>query len=206
MREPDLEPSPELSYILGARYGDGSVSDKVVSLETKDKEFAEEFVNALNSVLSRKLNTHIYKRGYYTAKAGSKVLCEYLQLPLEEQATQIMYYPAQFVRGFFDSEASATRYLIIVRCSDKALLCFVKSLLPLFDIISTEVKLLNWSVKRLGKPVSLGVRYGMRVIIPKKVLYGFSIYGRSNLLKFIKEIGFTIYRKNRHFEYLEDYW
>jgi len=206
---PNLEPSPELSYVLGVMYGDGSgVNYGAVSLEVKDKEFAEEFAYALSNVLGVKLDVYVIRRGSYLVATRSRVFCEYLQLPLEVQEMQIRYYPAQFIRGLFDSEATSSHYFIVIRCSNKELLYFASSLLSLFGITSTEIKLVNSSVKRIGKPHTLlcedklRSKFDVNILIPKKPLYEFFICGKENLSKFIKEIGFTIYRKSECLEYL----
>jgi len=61
---PSLEPSPELSYILGVIDGDGSMSShNRIELEVKDKVFAEEFAHTLRII---GLRTNIRRDDYWS--------------------------------------------------------------------------------------------------------------------------------------------
>lgn len=196
--EPNLEPSYELSYLLGVRYGDSSVNHKDFQLGVKDKDFAEEFTRCLNKVSGRTYQVHqppSCKGGYFVS-CGLTVLCSYLLLELEYQKPIIEYYPEAFIRGFADSEGSVEVHgLVPVRitlCNNNTeLLEYIKELLcNYFNIYS--------SITESGKNTPIGAIIGCikgRLVIKRERQYRLRISSRNNMKVFAESIGFSIKRK-----------
>jgi len=182
---PDLVPSPELSYILGVRYGDLNVRNYNAVLIVKDKDFAEEFARCSEVIMKRPYVVS----GRYRVIVGSKALCDFLKLPLlEAHSYWIEEYPAEFLRGFFDSEGSPNiKPFICVSNCNKSLLYYVNRLLDIYFDIKSTVTTPPSSIKRVGK---------IRPIISRKVSHILRITGLDNVEKFLWEIGFSIQRKN----------
>jgi len=113
---PDLEPSPELSYILGVIAGDGYVDGyNRIKLGTKDLEFAKEFKEALEAIGLRanvieddRWNKSL-KRPYHgwTCYANSVVFVRWYNGLTQEQKEGIAkQFPEEYLKGFFESEGS----------------------------------------------------------------------------------------------------
>ncbi|MBW2674510.1 MAG: hypothetical protein JRD89_14040 [Deltaproteobacteria bacterium] len=113
---PNLEPSPELSYILGVIAGDGYVSShSYIELDTKDYAFAQEFRRALKAiglranVIERNHWIKNLKRQYHGWKCyiRSVVFVDWFNGLTQEQEEGIAgQYPWEYIRGMFESEGS----------------------------------------------------------------------------------------------------
>jgi len=113
---PNLEPSPELSYILGVIAGDGYVSGyDHIGLGTKDYEFAKEFETALKAI---ELRANVEKRNswiknlqrpyhWWQCQANSTVfVCWYRGLTQEQKEGIVKQFPEEYLKGMFESEGS----------------------------------------------------------------------------------------------------
>lgn len=140
------EPTAELSYVIGAVYGDGSLVPRsnVVKIEVTDKEFAERFNQTISHLFGRDIQNRILIRCFsslhrlplYVVKYASSQLMLLLRRPIGELDQFIRAYPREFLAGFFDAEGyvsvSARIKLSVVvgaENSDPALLSLVKSVL-----------------------------------------------------------------------------
>jgi len=113
---PDLNPSPELAYILGVIDGDGCVSGHDhIYLGTKDYEFAQEFRRALKAIgLRANIGEGSYwnknlKRQYHKWQcyAYSTVFVRWFKGLAQEQKEGIAkQFPEQYLKGFFESEGT----------------------------------------------------------------------------------------------------
>jgi hypothetical protein len=116
--EPDLDSSETLSWLIGVLYGDGSVFkaasyDYVVSISVVDKVFRDTFADALESidlVPSTYTAKKDKRKDQYQARANSKEFWRWW----EETSRHTKFgiadeFPAEFVRGVYDSEGSLTR-------------------------------------------------------------------------------------------------
>lgn len=110
-----LEPSPELAYIIGVTFGDGSTSFRKsgrsykyrVRLKVVDREFAEEFKRCLEVIglkPSLRFERNRARCDRWCVEANSKMLYEFLKQPKEKLFEVAEKFPAEFLRGFFDSE------------------------------------------------------------------------------------------------------
>jgi intein-encoded DNA endonuclease-like protein len=118
--EVKVTPSPELSYILGVLKGDGYIINDPkqghysVVLETVSLEFAESFKYALQKLgfsphlrLRKSLNSPISKKRLWHVEAHSKLFINwYTRLSNVELSTIARMFPADFVRGFYESEGT----------------------------------------------------------------------------------------------------
>jgi len=113
---PNLEPSPELSYILGVLDGDGSVSsDGHIQLGVKDYKFAKEFERALKAIgLRAKVkernnwNKSLKRQEHgWKCQAYSVVFVRWYRSLTREQKEEIVgQFPEKYLKGFFESEGT----------------------------------------------------------------------------------------------------
>lgn len=109
-----IDPSPELSYLIGAFKGDGSVfryaGQYRLSFGVKDLEFIQAVQNAIRKVVSKvpkiyKVKNH--ESMLYEFGMSNKDLFTVLSLSLMDLKWIIDIYPTDFLRGFFDAEGTA---------------------------------------------------------------------------------------------------
>ncbi len=198
------KPTKELAYVIGVLLGDGHVRKKrnylyIIELETKDEDFAEEFSRAIAKVLNKKLKkpkikhrktrSNLYRICYYSKAFYTwyknqtlKTLKEYIEYNKE--------CVKMFLRGIYDSEGSNCGCArISLYNSDLELLKYVQYLLrKYFNIEATKVHL---AVKAGTK----STKKNGEVIITKKNCYEIAIYKKLHIQKFLREIGFSIARK-----------
>ncbi len=201
MNSVKLDPSPELAYVIGVIFGDGSVSFKRkeykyrIRLKVVDKEFAEEFkrcLEALGLKPSLRLERDRSRCDRWCVEANSKMLYEFLKQPKEKLFEVAKKYPVEFLRGFFDSEGcvewnkehktlsiSASNY-------DLNVLEFSRDLLKRLSIHSRIYR-----IKRRGQ-IS---RIRGRTYQYNSDLYLLRIYRRADVRMYIRTVGFTIRRK-----------
>jgi len=113
---PNLEPSPELAYILGVIDGDGSVSGyDYIQLGVKDYAFAKEFESALKAIGLRpkvrpndRWNKGLKRQqSQWRCYASSTVFVNwYRSLTQEQKEGVAKQFPIEYLRGFFESEGS----------------------------------------------------------------------------------------------------
>jgi len=130
--EPKLSPSPELAYVLGVIYGDGTVAKSryvnkrlnkrgykyVVRLAVIDKQFAEEFMRALEKLGLRPKLYYVVRypsekmfgdpakaKPRWVVHAESKKFYEFVKsLTIEKLEELVRDYEQWFVKGFYESE------------------------------------------------------------------------------------------------------
>jgi len=197
----NLNPSKELSYVLGVYYGDGSAwkSNKgfFIELQVKDRDFIDEFNRCISWVLNRKKIYPTYvKRELFKITTCSKLLYEFLKKPLEEHKIIIKNFPAEFLRGFYDSEGCVVyrkqkwgkpRIDVDVCNTDLSLLNYIKDILACHFSIYPSKKV--HIVK--AKPMIVGGE--LRHF--KKDVYHICISAQESVQKFYNQIGFSIKRK-----------
>lgn len=163
----EAKPSPELSYILGVMFGDGSAclyskkQDYFLSLQVKDRDFAEKFSECGTRVLKKEKpyvvlehTPKTFSKKYLT-RIRSKQLYHFVKdvkRDFEKAKPFIEEFPAEFVRGLADSEGTASvavRYplnlnVCVAVSTNFSLLSYVKELLARkFDIATKLVKSKN---------------------------------------------------------------
>jgi intein-encoded DNA endonuclease-like protein len=202
-----LEPSEDLAYIIGMRLGDGYTCKErhrysyigFIALRAKDREFVEEAALRVASTLNIP-PPKIYfdaKSGKYYFKVRSQTLYELLKKPYNFELLRkyIEHCPkciAACLRGLFDSEGTVTKYgEIRLTNSDYTLLEYVRSLLKIFNIETTEPKLVHQqrSIICIKGRQCIRRRDVYHICVPPK----FSI-------NFYYHIGFTIRRKQKRLE------
>ena len=113
----NLNPSPELSYIIGAVLGDGHIGiykrcHEVYFVNT-DIDLLNNYNNYVEKIVGRKysiiLNRKLPNRKpLYRIRFGSKNLYYLIKGGIKNFKFIIEMYPADFVRGFADSEGCVT--------------------------------------------------------------------------------------------------
>ncbi|MHC1623358.1 MAG: LAGLIDADG family homing endonuclease [Candidatus Methanospirareceae archaeon] len=106
--KPNLQPSPELAYLLGALLGDGCCYDKgsspFVRLSVKEEIFARKVAESLAKIGLRP-RIKRGKDGLWSTTAFSVEFCRWYKSltydKIREIATQ---YPLEFLRGFYEAE------------------------------------------------------------------------------------------------------
>ncbi|WP_324736059.1 LAGLIDADG family homing endonuclease [Thermococcus sp. SY098] len=201
IKEVNLKPSPDLSYVIGVYFGDASVNaDKRyryrIRLKVIDREFAKEFAKALKSL---GLNPRLYyendstRSGRWSVEATSKELYLFLIRPREVLFDIAKLYPREFLRGFFDSEGyvfvdkhNPRRAYVSVSNYDRDVLEFCQKLLDNLEIHSQI-----WIMRKAGAPsIIRGEQY-----FYKENFYELRIYRVESVRNFAFNIGFTIRRK-----------
>ncbi|MEM0078915.1 MAG: LAGLIDADG family homing endonuclease [Nitrososphaerota archaeon] len=200
-----LEPSPELSQVIGVVAGDGWAVKKkngrhIVGAGAKDKDFIEEFSRCLGKVLRRNPpKPRQEKDSIFTVEVESKALYELLKKPIDinkiapfvEHCEECM---RRFARSFFDSEGFVSKNgQIYCYNTDLQLLQYVKKILNLLGIRTTGPKI------GTKKGTALFDKRNGKIYATKKDLY--YIYVRmSDILRFYRLIGFTVKRKQKRLE------
>lgn len=184
-RFPDLNPSPELSYVLGVRYGDGSITNLPyrqigVSLHAKDLEFVEKFNRCITKILHRGYPIHQSAKGEYCLGFSNKVLGRFLQLPLEDQKSIIEKFPIPFIQGMFDSEGYVGKRTITLANTNEDM-----------------VKYIHWLLSRLSIESHLSFVPKSKIKGATKDVHVLNITGQENLAKFCMKVGFAIRRKQK---------
>lgn len=182
--------SSEKSYILGVLCGDGYIDKKVIRLEIrKDEEFIKEFSECIEKVYGLKYEYKYYKkRNTFVLAISNMTMCKDLNkygnfrtktwnVPLEilNSNKEVM---AKFLKGFYDSEGSVTKYSISLASINKKGILEISRLLKRLNIKS-KVKNYNYPTILIGR--------------------------RENIMLFKEGVGFTIKRKQERLEGMYKY-
>lgn len=201
--KPNLTPSPSLSYIIGVVFGDGSPNMATrktgrtnynIDLFVTDKDFTDAFNDALYQILGRRYAVQLYG-DRYQVRGQSKTLYFLLKdRDLDSLKEFVDPFPADFIRGFADSEGSIGVYSNNGYKGARLGLCntnhevmpFIEMLLQKFGIRthSSEHPPGRTSIKRDGS-----------LITSRKLLYRIVIHDKASLKIFAEEVGFSIGRK-----------
>ncbi|HXW36928.1 MAG TPA: LAGLIDADG family homing endonuclease [Nitrososphaerales archaeon] len=196
------EPSPALSYIVGANIGDGSALKKswIVKLEVTDLDFAQAFnVKAAELFSHASPNKIMVKRfqvnrlPMYVVRYRSKQLVQLLKSPLQDLLKIATAFPCEFLRGIFDAEGHVDvgvtkEFHLAVGAdnSNRQLLLRVKQLLGDLGIESR--------IERKRKAGALMSIRG-KSFIKRRDSYSVMIGRCADVKKFANEVGFSIHRK-----------
>jgi DNA endonuclease len=110
-------PTPELAYVIGVKFGDGSINlkgyNRRIRLQSIDRDFVQEFDRCVSTVL--RTERHALwadkKRREIHVEARSVLLYNFLRQSLGDLKAWIEHCDrcvSAFLRGFFDSEGSVT--------------------------------------------------------------------------------------------------
>ncbi|NJE10123.1 LAGLIDADG family homing endonuclease [Thermococcus sp. MAR1] len=195
----NLEPSPELAYIVGAYLGDASVSERNyqyrIRLKVVDEDFAESFGRALKGIGANPRTGFECNRGRadrWWVEVTNKELFMFLKGPKERLFEVARMYPKEFLRGFFDSEGTVvfnkkSRSVQISAANyDLNVLTLCKELLHGLEIDSRI-----YLHRKKGTPVNIRGRMYQY----KYDLYRIMIQRRQSVSNFYKNVGFSIVRK-----------
>ncbi len=205
----ELKPSRELAYVLGVMKGDGSRTSykpqgkEEIRLSVRDADFASHFNGAIAQVLERerpnkvRLEAREDKDGavFFRVRYSSIQLAEFLDRNLSSTRQFVEVHPADYLRGFFDSDGSSTpniergRLYLRILGSNTNLetLNYVKKLLlERFSIASSIY---------IDREAGYSSLVYHKVVIKRKTLYRLSISRQDSVRAFAESIGFSIKRK-----------
>lgn len=195
----NLEPSPELAYIVGAYLGDASVSERNyqyrIRLKVIDRDFAQSFERALKSIGAKPrigFEHNQDRTDRWWVEVTNKELFMFLKGPKDMLFEVARVYSREFLRGFFDSEGTVvfnreSRTLQVSASNyDLEVLTLCEKLLKKLNIDSKI-----YLHRKKGTPVNIrGKMYQYN-----SDLYRITILRRQSVLNFYREVGFSIQRK-----------
>jgi len=202
--------SPELGFVIGAFLGDGSfVQDSdyhhFVKMAVRDLDLAEAFNKALSVVLSRQVNKIIKTRNdgkvYYEAKYSSQPLGLFLEQPLHKLTSFIESFPADFLRGLFSADGCGCVTIANQKLRPIILLSNTNLLLLQESARLLESRIRIQSAIGIDKPRGTLVLGVDRSFVLRKTAFLLRIERFDDFCAFVKQIGFTIQRKQHRIEH-----
>ena len=198
------EPTPELAYVIGVKFGDGSINRKGynrrIRLQSVDREFVCEFDRCVSVVLQSERHAlwADSKRREIHVEARSVLLYNFLRHTLDDLRVWIEHCDncvAAFLRGFFDSEGTVgENRQLKVSNDDTVRLRYVMELLHKYLGVETTGP-------------HLGTKRGSRIERRGRTYFrnsdNYNVYVRvGSLQRFARIVGFTIKRKRHRLEKL----
>ena len=178
-------PSKELSYVIGVMLGDAYIGkhDKrsyEIDLRVKDYDFCKAFSLAMAKILNKKVREpRRIKDGRWRVRYYSIAFYHWWRRQNLETLKQYIEYNKEtvryFLRGIFDAEGSRSSSTI--------------------DLYNTDLSLLNYVQYLLLKYFGIQSRLYFKVSGFGKLVHILQIRRRRHRYLFLKEIGFTIRRK-----------
>lgn len=205
---PNLRPSPQLSYFLGAFKGDGytycDTKKRIfrIGFRVKDRDFAAHASRAVAYVLHRPPGHPWTGRGdggrqdvYHIFTVGSWILRSFLRGSLDKVLDVALQFPRDFLRGIFDAEGyvsvGSERNLLrlhvgIAMANRKIIKAIRHTLFNQFGIVVTG------PYQKRGRTALIRGR----IAYFRRLTYEIRISRRCDVEKFASLIGFSIRRKN----------
>jgi intein/homing endonuclease len=193
--------SPDLGYVLGSIAGDGFIINSSIGMNVKDKDFALAFREAFEREFNKEGKLHFYNglwRIIFHSVELVNLFRNFNMFNLIKEGNREV--KCAFLRGFFDSEGSAS--LNIIRGKGHAdrkieianknykLLLFCKNLLENLGIETRKMD------KRIREE-----RFFKNRKLPILEYFRFTLKeNKDNFLKFRNLIGFSIKRKQEKLE------
>lgn len=199
-----IDSSPELSYLIGAFKGDGSIFRScgryMLSFAVKDLGFIEAVQKAIGKVVSKVPKINQVKNGnhsmLYRVDMSNKDLFTVLNQSLRDLKPIIESYPTDFLKGFFDAEGTAVtnmrhkkswawvEYRVGFYNTKKELLDLVRDLLIRLNIVPAP------------KYCTMVGNFGKT----HQLCYVLNIYKKASIARFMKLIRSSIPRKRLSFD------
>ncbi|MCW4016757.1 MAG: hypothetical protein NWF06_10340 [Candidatus Bathyarchaeota archaeon] len=219
-----FSPTPELSYVLGVIEGDGFVytckvkrrsssqppyEQNIVELIVKDKEFAEEFSEAVKATINTKTRMTKTKRKsdwgtgeYYVVRTYSSPFVKWYKALTKQQLTTHIEKSgkkgiASFIRGFFDSDGTAyfKRNPVTKISPDTGITLHTSAMQRQIKIVKSDkqkILMLQHLLKNLNITTTITMTdYNGK----RKNMYQIRIIRAESQVKFCKQIGSSIPRK-----------
>lgn len=192
--------SPELAYVIGVIAGDGNLNvhgyNYEMLLSVTDRDFAEEFSRCLAKIL-RKPNLYKVrwseKRKRWIVQGSSIFLHRFLSGGWQQLKNHIEHSSRcrfSFLRALFDGEGSITGRNLTITNTDRSLLLYVRKLFAESRISTSTPRVTHRAGSTLKDPHT-GRTYKRR-----KDCYVMRV-SPMDLVRFAREIGFSIERKKR---------
>lgn len=202
---PNLQPSSDLAYLIGAYLGDGRTAgpnDKKVRFKVASREFANSLNELVAKILGRPPKSVKMEEGFYCVDYDSAALYDFLQQSLANLMPFIDAFPNAFLRGFFDAEGYVSASMdhkgrilqsMVVGAANTNLdyLDLVSRLLATKGILGSTRR-----TNKAGQPMTIRGKTSIR----KNNVYHFLLRGVSRCARFREEIGFNINGKREKLE------
>ncbi len=193
---------PELAYVIGVKFGDGSISlkgyNRRIRLQSVDRDFVLEFDRCVSSILHTRMHAlwADEKRREIHVEARSVLLYNFLRQSLSDLRPWIErceQCASAFLRGFFDSEGTVTPAGVLTAYNnDLNRLRYVMELLRNCSGIET-------TGPHLGKKQGSRIERRGRIYFRNRDTH--SLYVRADSIrKFALLIRFTITRNQRRLD------
>lgn len=206
IKTPNLKPNPNLAYMLGCLFSDGSVNiskrktgriNYSIEMRVRDIDFINEFQNVVSKVLGKpKTKIVHYKDGLLKCQYQDKNMVLFLKKATITQLLPfIIKYPKKFIRGLFDGDG----YTVITTNKRYGLfysLAFLTSNKEISDLTINLLSRLGYSPKlqKIKNYFPSKLKNG-HIIRGKIPLFRVCLHRKSDTEKFANEIGFSIDRK-----------
>lgn len=192
----------DLAYAIGVLEGDGYLDKNSFGLQTKDKDFALNFKNAVENSFGKECKLHFYN-GLWRVLLHSRFVVKFLNridyhifknLPVELKCA--------FLKGMYDSEGSAYYMAKIGVRNRKLEICntnldlmlFCRNLLQELNVKTNKID------KRIRKTRMLKGRK-----LSKMIFYRFQLSeNKENFILFRNLINFSIVRKQKQLDKIID--
>jgi len=204
---PNLNPSPQLSYFIGAFKGDGfdyyNAKKQIyrVGLRVKDKDFLRRVSRTIAYVVGRSPSKLWTAKGaggaddvFHTFTVESWSLRRFLRGNLSGLLAVALKFPRDFLRGIFDAEGYVTvtrdrkrlRVHLGIEMSNKMIVKTIQRILARdFGIRATG------PYRKKGRPTMLHGHFAMF----KRDTYSIHISSQEAVGDFAKNVGFAMKRK-----------
>ncbi len=214
---PPEKPDPIFTYILGVLLGDATVTTGgkykyKIKIEVVDYEFASKFSLYMSKILNKKyVHPRLNKDGLYEVEYYSvafyrwfkgrtlKDLSMYIELDTE--------CVKNFLMGIFDSDGHNDKNMTIeLYNTNLELLEYVRYLLQkYFNIYSEKPKITikKGTIVQAPKRIEGSKTRGKQLVKARKDLWVVRLNSK-NTTKFLREIGFSIFRKQHGLRYFPE--
>ncbi|MFQ6129278.1 MAG: LAGLIDADG family homing endonuclease [Candidatus Hadarchaeaceae archaeon] len=196
----DLSPSPNLAYILGVLYGDGTVFRYYhkgdghyrfgISLQVTQKKFALSFKQALEKLRFKPRFSFYPPRKRYTVEQYSEEFYHWFELLSLDNLRNFLnnnFCVREFVRGFYESEGCLSTERYKQRCRYKNKIYEYQRTGCSLSMTNTNLEVFTL-VKNCLEKLGLSFRISIRRRPGRKILYRVYTAKRRTITRFLDVI------------------
>ncbi len=196
----DLNPSPNLAYILGVLYGDGTVFKYYhkrdgnyrfgISLQVTQKKFALSFKQALEKLGFKPRFSFYPPRKRHTVEQYSEEFYHWFKALSPDGLRDLLndnFCAREFIRGFYESEGCLSTERYKQRCRYKDKIYEYKRTGCSLSMTNTNLEILTL-VKNCLTKLGLSFRMSIRRCPGRKILYRIYTAKRKTIARFLDVI------------------
>ncbi|MDI6884106.1 MAG: LAGLIDADG family homing endonuclease [Hadesarchaea archaeon] len=193
----DLSPAPNLAYILGVLYGDGTVFKYYhkgdshyrfgISLQVTQKKFALSFKQALEQFGFKPRFSFYLPLGRYTVEQYSKEFYHWFKALSPDDLRDFLsdnFCAREFIRGFYESEGCLSTERYIQRCRYKNKIYEYPRTGCSLSMTNTNLVVLTL-VKNCLEKLELSFNMSSRQPPGRKILYRIYTAKRKTITRFL---------------------